>query len=175
MTVLPRLAATLTTLTLSLLFAGCTTAPEPTPTPTPEPTFTEEEAFALAEETFRAFHREQQKINFRDPKQFERLRPFTTHTRFLAEKKSLTNAFARGETLVGTPEIVWFRLHEMISSTELTARVCEDITDVDVIDEAGNSIVTAERPDLFASYLTFTYENNAFKISDSRAVKDPEC
>ncbi len=64
-------------------------APTPTPSPTPTAAFaSEEEAFAAAEEVYRAYIAASNDVDFQDPSTFEPLADYTTGDYYLDEAQA---------------------------------------------------------------------------------------
>ncbi|MET0860918.1 MAG: hypothetical protein ABW091_07810, partial [Microbacterium sp.] len=74
---IPRLLPLSVALVLaSAALSGCT--PQPAPTPTPTGFATEDEAFAAAEETYRAYVDALNQVDLSDPETFEPVYAWTT-------------------------------------------------------------------------------------------------
>ena len=131
------------------LVAGC--APQPDPTPTQTAAFaSEDEAFAAAEETYRAYVDALNNVDLSDPATFEDVYKWETGDALADEKKSLTQMHADawvmdGVTKPGRATLVEYspRSNELI-----TIHVCMDVGDVKVQDADGNSLVSDTRPDV---------------------------
>lgn len=63
------------------------------------------------------------------------------------------------------------------SSEIITAYVCEDLTQVDVVDQNGDSVVAADRNDtiLFQATFDFVEESNGLKVSGVEKWQDEPC
>lgn len=132
-----------------VLLAGCTPEPEPTPTPTG---FTSEaEAFAAAEETYRAYVEAGNQVDLSDPATFEPVLSWTTGEQKALEHQSFTQLHAEGVSVSGQTNVVAVELLEWSRSTQLLRlTACQDVSDVDLVDSAGNSMVSEDREPLQA-------------------------
>ena len=142
-----RLAAAALALVLVVgLATGCQPEPEPTPS---GPLFaTEEEAFAAAEETYRAYVDALNQVDLSDPETFEAVYDWTTGEANAGEKKSLTRMHAdgwsvQGETIVTEVAPMEFRIE---GNPTVTLDTCTDVSRVEVTDDTGASVVSPDRP-----------------------------
>ncbi|MFE4725460.1 hypothetical protein [Microbacterium sp. NPDC056736] len=131
-----------------LALSGCTT-PEPA-TPTPTAAFSsEEEAFAAAEETYRAYVDALNQVDLSDPETFEQLYSLTVADLNASDRKQFSEWHADGLTKTG--DAVVSRV-EGKSYEEESGRVeidaCYDVGAVDIKNAQGESLVSAERPDI---------------------------
>ena len=142
-------------LALALLLGGCTPEPAPEPTPTP-PFASEEEAFAAAEATYRAYVDALNQVDLSDPETFEPVFGWTTGEANAGERKSLSQMHADGWSVSGRTSVVGARLADFSPKDgEVELAVCADVSGVDVRDSNGISVVSPDRPDLQASFVTF--------------------
>lgn len=146
-TPLRRLGALAAASLVICLAAGCTPTAAPTPTPTVTGFATEEEAFAAAEETYRAYVDALNEVDLADPRTFELATSWSTGPLNGADRKAFSEYHANGVVLVGkfavarlTPEN-WDR---DTGGVELDA--CLDISDTDFLDAEGVSTVPTDRP-----------------------------
>jgi hypothetical protein len=144
---------------LMLTLAGCTT-PEPTdPTPTPTSAFaSEEEAFAAAEATYRAYVDALNDVDLSDPETFEAVYEWTTGELNASDRKSYSQWHSDDYTKVGEAVIVSIEPQAMntdVESPEVDAHVCLDISAVDIRDGEGASVVAADRPDIQSLRIKF--------------------
>lgn len=140
-------ALALATIAVAMLATGCTPTPEPTPTPTGFAS--EEEAFAAAEETYRAYVDAGNRIDLSDPSTFEPLFALTTGDANSADRRQFSEMHAEGYTLSGQSSVT------LVSPTayenaQAELAVCLDVSEVDVVDESGNSVVSEGRSDVQA-------------------------
>lgn len=134
---------------LVLALAGCT-PPEPTePTPTPTSAFaSEEEAFAAAEETYRAYVDALNQVDLSDPETFEPLYGWTVGELNASDRKQFSDWHAQGLTKSGHATVTAVAGDRFDpSSGEVAIQACYDVTDVDILNAEGESLVSSERPD----------------------------
>ncbi|WP_223627912.1 hypothetical protein [Microbacterium sp. EST19A] len=148
---------------------GCSPTPEPTPTPTPA-FASEEEAFAAAEETYRAYNEAGNTtgdgIDFLTGSALE---GELATTRYLQEN---------GLTLEGASEIESFTGLEIdvgAANVVIQARVCVDVSNVVVLNRSGDDVTPIDRVDLLALDVTFVRTETELLIAKSEAVGDPTC
>jgi len=169
------------TLALGLAAAavtGCSPHPEPA---VPTPAFSsEEEAFAAAEETYRAYVDALNQVDLSDPATFEDVYAWTTGDANANERKTLSSMHADGWTVSGHTQIDSFEGDVFSRETEslITARVCSDISRVQVTDANGESVVAADRPNVYALDVVFVEERSTptrLAIASSNAIEDDSC
>ncbi|MCT1478057.1 hypothetical protein [Microbacterium sp. p3-SID336] len=137
------IAAILATL---VSLAACSPAPDATPSPTATPLFaTEKEAFAAAEATYRAYRDAANASVLNDSSTFEAVFTWLRSDALAASRKSLTAYNAEGATRIGESTFDHFT-PVAYDGTAITARLCLDVSQVDVVDPAGVSIVASDRP-----------------------------
>lgn len=131
-----------------LLSIGTVTAcsPEPTPTPTPTGFASEEEAFAAAEETYRAYVAALNEVDLSDPATFEPVYGLSTGDLNDLDRKGFSELHAAGNRVSGATEVVSVEPLEA-NGTTITLDVCIDVSAVVVTDSNGNSLVDENRPD----------------------------
>jgi hypothetical protein len=161
-------------LAASTLF-GC--SPEPAPTPSPSPAFaSEEEAFAAAEETYRAYvdagNARRAGQPSPDPQDF-------LVGNALEEDIDASNLLdGGGLQLRGDVELIFFAARTAAihgADADVTALVCSDATSVRLIDSLGVDVTPLERPDRLAEQITMTLVNETFRISSELPIDDPKC
>lgn len=149
-------ATATTAIAAALVFAvaGCTQPPAPEPTPTPAFS-SEDEAFAAAEATYRAYVDALNQVDLSDPATFEAVYDLTTGEANAGERRSLSRMHAEGWTVSGATAVRSIELVDLdLGATTVTLSVCSDVSDVRVVDSAGNSVVAADRPVLQSSEVT---------------------
>lgn len=153
---------------------GC--APDAAPTPTPQATFaTEEEAFAAAEAVYREYIDAFNRVDLADTASFEHLKDYTAGNYRVGEQESLSELHAERVSRTGEIQIEWFRGTAVRSSSQITARVCNNVSSVDLIDSEGLTLVSPERPSRYAIELTFEARGDAIYLTTSEAMEDQEC
>ena len=133
---------------------GMTTGCQPEPTPSPSgPAFaTEEEAFAAAEETYRAYVDALNQVDLSDPATFEAVYAWTTGELNASDRKNFSAWHADGYSKSGdalVQRVVGSTVRDLDkSSLEIDLDVCYDVSGVAVTDKEGTSVVSADRPDI---------------------------
>lgn len=169
-----RSAALLATTVLAATLAACAPASAPTPTPTPTGFASEEEAFAAAEATYLAYIDALNQVDLSDPTTFEPVYALLDDDALASEKKTLTQMHADGWKVSGETEV------PSISSGATPAQilVCQDVSRVTVVDAAGESRVSPDRPDIFALDVEIEQDPSSVtgaRIVASTAVEDDRC
>ena len=158
----------------SVVLSGCSPAPEPTPTPTAV-FASEEEAYAAAEETYRAYIDAFNAVDLSDPSTFESVLSFTTGDYQSDERKSLSEMHAQGHVRGGAIQVLSFLGEDASDQSEIRARACTDISSTTFTDENGTSLVPPDRPDRIALSLTFVLDEEAVLLSGADRVEDAAC
>nr|WP_246414399.1 hypothetical protein [Microbacterium thalassium] len=157
------------------LLAGCATDPEPVE---PTPAFaTEEEAFAAAEATYRAYVDALNRVDLSDPATFEDVYAWTTGEANANERESLSGMHANGWTVSGETVVVWVEGTASDDSTTVTV-ACTSVGSVAVVDATGDSVVDSERADHYALQLEMTYSRESptgLFIASSNAIQEDRC
>lgn len=171
-------AAALVAVLAAGALSGCVGQPAPVET---TPGFaTEEEAFAAAEQTYRNYVDALNQVDLSDPKTFEPVYMWTTGEVNAQERKSLSEMHADGWSLSGTTSIVDFKGISGPSwpTDRLTARVCTDVSTVQVLDASGASTMSPTRPTGYTIEVTFTVSptvGGVPLISNSQAIAANSC
>jgi len=135
--------------------AGCT--PEPEPTPTPTGFANADEAFAAAEQTYRAYVDALNEVDLADPATFEPVYDWSTGD-FNSEERRVFSEYhadkltVSGESVVTLVEPV--RWDEQEGLIEMA--VCVDVSGVDLVDAAGISVVSPDRVDVQSTTVTLS-------------------
>lgn len=135
-------------LTLLALSASalCACAPAPVPSPTPSPVFeSEEEAFAAAEATFTEYTKATNRTDLAVPSTFEAVYVWLARDAKTSAKENYSRLHADGITRTGTSRFDGVRLLSY-SRTQVTLRLCLDVSDVALTRSDGTSAVPADRP-----------------------------
>jgi len=155
-----RLSRTLGVLMLAALVSGC--AADPSVEPTPTPTFAnEDEAFAAAEATYRAYVDALNQVDLADPATFEEVYAWTTGEANAGARRSFSELHATGAVVTGSTGVQSLsvvRTDLADGSAELSA--CLDVSSIDVRAPDGSSLVDADRVDI--QVLTVKLESSAF-------------
>jgi len=134
---------------LVLGLAGCT-QPEPAD-PTPTPAFSsDEEAFAAAEKTYRAYVDALNQVDLSDPETFEAVFDLTTGEANSDFRKSFSALHADGMTVSGDTSAPTVEPLGEASGELGTIQlaVCLDVSGVEVTDSSGTSAVDPNRVDV---------------------------
>lgn len=159
------------------MLAGCT--PEPEPKPTETALFaSDEEAFAAAEETYRAYLEATDEIDLSDPDTFKSTFDWLSGEAEANERKTLSNMHAQNITKTGTTSYVSFTPHafDEVAGT-VKASLCLDVSQVDLQDATGASVVPPDRPSLQPLSVIFTGGDTAtgLTVSSSAATQGYSC
>lgn len=141
----PRLVGALGVLTLTVgMLAACAPTPEPTPTPTALFS-SDEEAYAAAEETYRAYTDATNLTDFADPETFEAVFSWLAGPAESTTRENYSSLHADKITRSGDST---FDSYTPVSNADelVTVRLCIDVSDVQLRNEAGDSIVPSDRP-----------------------------
>ena len=149
-----RLAAVTLVFAVGLSLGGCAPdapAPKPTASPSATPLFaTDEEALAAAEEAYAAYQAMSDAILVDGGEDPERLLNVATEAVYKTQLEGYKSAASKGWVSTGgtTIDTVSLVRYDPLSITEtVTVYACIDVSDVDVVDRAGNSVVSESRPD----------------------------
>ncbi len=131
------------------VMGGCA-GPASPPPPEPATLFaSDEEAFAAAEATYRAYEDAGNAVDLADPDTFEGLFALTTGEFTGVERRGLSQLHADGLTKTGETRVVYVALHRVslaYDAIELSA--CRDYSNLEITDSVGESVVNADRADL---------------------------
>ena len=128
------------------LATGC--QPEPAPSPTTPVFASEDEAFAAAEETYRAYVDALNQVDLSDPETFEAVYEWTTGDANAGERKSLTQMHADGWTVEGATVVTAVNPIQYSADADpsVVLQACTDVSSVEVLDRGGTSVVDPDRP-----------------------------
>lgn len=138
---------------MALALSGCVAVPAPTPTPTAsasaEPIFaSDEEALAAAEAAYGRYLEVVDQLTHDGGADQNRVNDVATSAYSHELLKSLERLRKSGNHTVGTTTYDGMRLVERTEAggvATVSTYVCLDVTDVRVIDAAGNDVTPAER------------------------------
>lgn len=156
-----------------LVMAGATlSACSPTPEPSPTPTAafaSEEEAFAAAEEVYRAYN---------DASNEEGdTRSYLTGAALESDIETARYLKQNELSLSGQSEIVSFKGVQVqlapISTVE--SRVCLDVSASRVLDDQGNDVTPSDRADRWLLDITFSGTADSLTISNSVVAEAESC
>lgn len=162
---------------LALAVAGCAAAPEPEPTPSGFAS--EEEAFAAAEETYRAYVEAENAVDLSDPGTFEPVYALTTGDSLASAREQLTSFHAERLTRTGSTKIVILEPRSAdVEAGTAVMDVCLDVSEIDVVDPSGQSVVRDTRPDVQSLRVSFVLPEggDAMLIEQTEGREDgPSC
>lgn len=139
-----RSAAVVVALAVTLGATAC--QPEPTPTPTGPAFASEDEAFAAAEETYRAYVDALNQVDLSDPETFEAVYAWTTGELNASDRKGLSEYHANGVRVSGSSEIRSLEPSSYDAETPtVELNVCLDVSNVALTSAAGESLVDPNR------------------------------
>ncbi|MFD3443879.1 hypothetical protein ACFDTO_04685 [Microbacteriaceae bacterium 4G12] len=137
---------------LILAVAGCTPpAPEPTLTPSPAPTpvfASDEEALAAAEKAYTVYLAMSDLIAQEGGANPERMQEVATGEALDSAVRDLRELSEGGFRVTGTTTFTFAQPEEIRRSQPplVAVYVCDDVSEVDVLNTAGESIVSPDRP-----------------------------
>jgi hypothetical protein len=140
---------------LAGMLTGCAPASEPSPTTTS--TFADEaQAFAAAEETYRAYVDALNAVDLSDPATFEDVYAWTTGEANVEAREGFTQMHADGWTVSGasTPTVVSPQAIGGDQFDTAEVAICLDVSEVKLIDTTGASVVGTDRPDVQSMLVT---------------------
>jgi hypothetical protein len=160
-----RAAAVASTL---LLLVGCT--PDTPPSSTPTPAFSsEEEAFAAAEATYRAYTDALNQVDFADTDTFEDVYAQLSGSAAESTREAFGQFHADHFRTSGTTRFDSFRpVSTDLTSGKVHANVCSDVSDVEVLDASGASVVSEDRPPRQPLDVTFATRPDTTTITISK-------
>jgi hypothetical protein len=158
--------------TAVLVMTGCA-SPPPLPksqeTTSSESTLTEEQALALAEETYSSYLKVYSKLIAGGGGDISSISPFLTDERLKLEEQELKILSSEGLKIIGNPS---FRSVSMnpISSDSYQLLICLSGKDTKVIDSSGKDVTPSSRPNELPMQVTMQLSSSStFKISESQA------
>lgn len=158
-----------------MLLAGCTPAPEPTPTPTAA-FASEEEAFAAAEETYRAYN--DAGNDRRQGKSIPDPQDFLIGAALEGDIDGLNQLQSHGLITTGITEVTSFSgLTSQLTTKqpEVTALVCLDVSGVRLLDDDGNDVTPVDRGTTVAQEVTFVGSAEALLIAFESSAEAERC
>ncbi|TDL43243.1 hypothetical protein E2R54_08345 [Microbacterium oleivorans] len=169
-----RTAALLAATVLAAALSACAPTASPTPSPTATGFASEEEAFAAAEATYRAYVDALNEVDLSDPATFEPVYALLSGEALDSEKRTLTQMHSDGWAVSGDTTLPAIFKGEGLG--ELV--VCQNVSEVDVRDAEGTSQVAADRPDVFALEVRVAFDASSdtdARVAESQAVQDSRC
>ncbi|WP_409047151.1 hypothetical protein AB2L57_11570 [Microbacterium sp. HA-8] len=125
----------------ALLLVGCASQPDATPTPsaTALPFATDEEAFAAAEATYRAYVDAQNGVVVSDPETFTNVYEWSTGEANAGARTYLTELHSLGHEVTGETRVL------SIGGQAERLLVCVDVGTVKLVDASGSVIPNSDR------------------------------
>ncbi|MCB1297589.1 MAG: hypothetical protein KDB08_01230 [Microthrixaceae bacterium] len=125
---------------------GCA-GPASPPPPEPAPLFaSDEEAFAAAEATYRAYEDALNQVDLADPYTFEAVFDLTVGDYNARERKNLSQLHADGVTKTGESTLTLVLPRSVAGARDqLELVACRDVSEVALVDRAGVSMVHPAR------------------------------
>ncbi|WP_447653270.1 hypothetical protein [Microbacterium sufflavum] len=160
-----------------VLLTGCTADPKPSPSPTPTPLFaSKKDAFAAAEATYRAYNDAGNATVLTDARTFEDVYKWLRADALSSAKKAYSYYDAEGWRRVGETTFDHFTPISY-DGEDVTARLCIDVSHVDVLDSTGASVVSPDRQPRQALELQLkpALTSTGLAIVSSDATKELEC
>jgi hypothetical protein len=163
---LARLVAATAAVALVVGLAAC--QPEPQPSASGPVFASEEEAFAAAEETYRAYVDALNQVDLSDPETFEAVYAWTTGELNATDRKNFSSWHADGYEKSGDAVITAMTGAEVrgLETSEPTVILdaCYDVSGVDVRDGEGVSIVSPDRPAVQSLSVTFAPADTSTRL-----------
>jgi len=159
---------------LALTIAGCTTPAPPVPTPTPA-FATEEEAFAAAEATYRAYV---DALNARhaDPAASPAPTEFLVGKALESELDTQRTLAEQNRSVVGSAIVTDFAGTEYGEEIgAVTAVACLDVSESRVLAADGADVTPAERPGTLKLEIDFVLVDEGLAVSHSDVAEDQAC
>lgn len=166
---------TLVTLVAAASLAAC--GPAPVPTPTPTAAFaSEEEAFAAAEATYRAYTDALNAVDPADPETFEATYAYSSGTFQEADRENFSTMHAEKYTIEGDAVVAKFVGEQAADPFDIVvATVCVDVSAVRVLDSDGNSVVNPNRPDIYEIRATFERNDGRLLVDEVERIEGTTC
>ncbi|MGQ2913808.1 hypothetical protein [Microbacterium aurantiacum] len=137
------------------LLTGCAPdASEPTPTPSFS---SDEDAFAAAEATYRAYVDALNQVDLSDPATFEPVYAWTTGDLNASDRTNYSRWHAEGYRILGDASILSLSPAPagVSPGAAVSLATCYDVSGVDVLDASGASLVDESRPDVQSLEIQF--------------------
>jgi len=161
-----RLSGILLVALCGVLISGC--APQPTSDATPTPTFTSDaDAFAAAEATYRAYVDALNQVDLADPETFEAVYAWTTGDASAAARELFSWMHADNQVVSGDSRITAIASTSGARANAVSLDVCVDVSEVDVRDESGETVVAPDRVDVQKMRLEFARSRTETGLSIS--------
>lgn len=152
-----RVIVTGVLLAVLLTLTACTSTADPAPTPTATPLFaSKKEAFAAAEKTMNRYIQALNAVDTTDPRTFEPLFQLSSGALENTDRKNFSAMHADRQVLSGSTHLRSFRgLRARSPFAAVTAEVCLDVSEVQILNADGSSGVSPSRPDVYGLEVEF--------------------
>lgn len=144
-----------------MLLSGCA-KPDPVVTPAPasssKPLFASDaDALAAATKAYAAYVSMADRVFMDGGVAAERMQSVATGAQLAADRKGFQEVMSEGEHSTGGTTFDQVKLQQQSTrgSAAVVIYVCEDISAVDVLDQQGKSLVSADRPNRVVYEITF--------------------
>ncbi|MFJ4225341.1 hypothetical protein [Microbacterium sp. NPDC089695] len=155
--------------------AGCAASPAPTPTPTPA-FASDEEAFAAAEEVYRAYNDAGNARNAGEPE--PNPQDFLVGNALEGDIEGVRLLEEGQLTVDGEVKVDSVALEEApvrSQQTKVVVLVCLDVSQVRLMDANGNDVTPRGRADVVAQEVTFTSDGDDLRISSEASADVSQC
>lgn len=169
----PRIIGAVCALALTAgALAACTPTPEPSPTPTALFS-SDEEAFAAAEETYRAYLEALNEVEVSDTKSFEEVFSWSSGSALAALRESLSQLHAEKFVMTGDTTLQSaFLVTANASTGSVTLQICADVSETDLRNSSGESVVPTDRSDVQALRVGFARADTATGLAVNTTAGD---
>lgn len=166
---------------LLLSLTACTPSPVagPTPSATATPAFaSDDEALAAATKVYKEYVRITNQISNDGGQDADRLRAVASGDFLESALEGFSREQAKGWHSIGGTALKSLSLQEYSADPAqefVTLYSCEDVSEVDVVDATGQSVVSPDRPDLTAFEVKFDFSSGQFLITDRQVWSVGSC
>jgi len=155
-----------------ILLVGCT--PEPEPTPSPTGFASEAEAFAAAEETYRAYVDAGNQVDLTDPSTFEALFAWSTGELNELDRRAYSEYHAEQATMSGDATIIRAEPQMRNEGGVVNLNVCLDVSEVFFFNADGSPRTNPDRAPLQALSVDLVEDSSptGFLVEAVRTAED---
>ena len=159
-----------------LAMSGCTPQPAPVPSASATGFASDEEAFAAAEATYRAYVDALNRVDLADPRTFEPVYELTDGEANEKARSEFSFLQAKGLKVGGATRITRLEVSPESAAESVVLLVCADVSQVTLINAAGESEVSTDRPPVQPLSVTVATLSTVPRISSiSGREGAPEC
>lgn len=164
------------------MLSACTPEADPTPTPTKTAAFEDVDlgspdiAAAAAEATYRGYVTSSNEVDLATPETFETVFRWLAGDALAAARKSYSTMRADGLTLSGESTFDDFELVSH-SSEEVIAELCADVSQIELTNENGESVIPPDRVPRQRVEVQFVRATtpSGLAIARSTVVREQQC